>query len=123
MTAPDLHQMTTQDILLIIGAITTMACSIIAALKTVATGRKVDGTKAHLEKQDEKLHTIDTQTNGHLTALQAQLEMARREIAELKAAAAAKAQAATELAAAERRSHVVIPDRRRQPQRRTKGRT
>lgn len=113
MTAPDIHQMTTQDILLIIGAVTTMSCSIIAAFKTTTTGRKVDGTKAHLEKQDEKLETIHTQTNGNLASVQAQLETARREVAELKAAAAAKAEAAAELAA-ERNRHVpvTIADRR-----------
>lgn len=124
MTAPDVHQMTSTDILLILGGIGTLVCSIISALKTTTTGRKVDGTKAHLEKQDEKLETIHTQTNGNLTTVQAQLETARREVAELKAAAAAKAEAASELVAEIRRSiaaPVVIADRR-QTGRTTKGR-
>lgn len=117
MTAPDIYQMTTTDILLILGGIGTLVCSIISALKITTTGRKVDGTKAHLEKQDEQLRSIDTQTNGNLTETKAQLAAKTSEVLELKAAAAARTSAAIEIADEVRRQL------RRGPERRgTKGR-
>lgn len=79
-----------QDVLLIIGAITTMVCSIIAALKTTTTGRKMDSHTEHLTKQDETLNTIETQTNGNLTDMRDRLAAARLENAVLKAAMTAK---------------------------------
>lgn len=90
-------------ITVLLTGLTTMTVTIINTIKASTTGRKMDGAKAHLEKQDEKLESIHVQTNGNLAATQAQLDVSRREVAELKAAAAAKAEAAAELAAEIRR--------------------
>lgn len=147
------------DLLVLIGVLATsligvITTSIIQIIKQVQLGRKVEQASeavaqthqkideqskavgAQLGAQDKTLagieqtsRAVESQTNGTLAAMQAQLEASRREVAELKAAAAAKeaakAEAAAEMAA-ERARHVpvMIADRRTQrPIRRaTKGR-
>lgn len=99
-------------ITVLLSGLTTMAVTIINTFK-------VNGARAHLKEQDVKLATIDTQTNGTFASSQAQLEVSRREVAELKAAAAAKAESAAELAA-EIRRHFDAPVLRK-PRRSTKG--
>lgn len=69
------------DIVLIIGAIFTGICSVIAAIKS-STGakesktsnEKLDRAKASLDHQDSKLADIHTATNGNLSRALAKVD-------------------------------------------------
>lgn len=101
---------------LIIAAAGTAIAGVLGAISTIVgllINRKVNAQKHHLSKQDATLDRVENQTNGNLTNLTQELATSRREVAELKAAAAAKAEAAAELDAVVRRHiTVTLPDRR-----------